>query len=92
MILGISAGDHFLCPYSPLPRIVRATPAVLLRGALLRRAMLRGALLRGAHCRPAAILSRQALSARGRCRLVLPPVSVAGWPGMHFPPGRADMA
>jgi hypothetical protein len=90
MILGISAGDHFLCPYSPLPHIVHATPAVLLRGALLRRAMLRGALLRGAllrgaHCRPAAILSRQALSARGRCRLVLPP-------GMHFPPGRADMA
>jgi hypothetical protein len=82
MILGISAGDHFLCPYSPLPHIVHATPAVLLRGALLR----------GAHCRPAAILSRQALSARGRCRLVLPPVSVAGWPGMHFPPGRADMA
>jgi hypothetical protein len=67
MILGISAGDHFLCPYFRRCALFAATPAVLLCGA-----MLRGALLRGAHCQPAGILSRQALSAPGRCRLVLP--------------------
>jgi hypothetical protein len=82
MILGISAGDHFFVFYSPLPRIVRATSAVLLRGALLRGAHAgRPAFSAVRHCRPVGV-------AGYFCR----PVNFAGRPGMHFPPGRAGMA